>query len=451
MIRRRRGGRIGACSFTTHQTTTSSPPRALGPGSAPPGRAPCFFLGSLGLIALHVADDSFLQPQPGTSAGDHLISGLVPIGLLALAAVVYGRLRGGARAVTALLAGAFGVVVGSEAIAYTARVGPSGDDYTGLLAIPAGLALIGLGLLTLWRTRRFEGSILRKGARRTAWAIAAYAVVTFLVVPIGGAYVFTHVARTPVTDIDLGSDHVESVSFATSDGLTLEGSYVPSRNGAAVIVAFGRKGSQRQARMLVRHGYGVLIFDRRGEGESDGDPNSYAWNDGEKDLNAAVEFVQARPDVQRGRIGALGLSVGGETLLQTAAHNDALRAVVSEGASTRSSGELASVPGTDRLVIFGTAVTTLGTAVFSDSTPPPHLIDLVDEIAPRAVFLIYSHDGTAGEERRFNPAFYRVAGEPKQIWEVPESKHVGGIAARPRTYERRVTRFFDRHLLGEEG
>ena len=37
-------------------------------------------------IALHVIDDAFLQPQPGTSAGDHLVTGLVPLALLALAA-----------------------------------------------------------------------------------------------------------------------------------------------------------------------------------------------------------------------------------------------------------------------------------------------------------------------------------------------------------------------------
>ena len=29
--------------------------------------------------------------------------------------------------------------------------------------------------------------------------------------------------------------------------------------------------------MLARHGYGVLLFDRRGEGESEGDPNSWGW------------------------------------------------------------------------------------------------------------------------------------------------------------------------------
>ena len=54
----------------------------------------------------------------------------------------------------ALVFGAFGIVAGIEAVHYTTKVGASGDDYTGLLAIPAGLLLLGLGAVTLWRTRR---------------------------------------------------------------------------------------------------------------------------------------------------------------------------------------------------------------------------------------------------------------------------------------------------------
>ena len=38
------------------------------------------------VVGLHVVDDNFLQPQRGTSAGDHLVSGLVPLAALALAA-----------------------------------------------------------------------------------------------------------------------------------------------------------------------------------------------------------------------------------------------------------------------------------------------------------------------------------------------------------------------------
>ena len=54
-------------------------------------------------------------------------------------------LRAGARGTIALLAGFFGVLAGTEAVYYTRAVGPSGDDYTGLLSIPAGLVLLGLG------------------------------------------------------------------------------------------------------------------------------------------------------------------------------------------------------------------------------------------------------------------------------------------------------------------
>lgn len=402
-----------------------------------------------GVIAVHVADDSFLQPQPGTSAGDHLVSGLVPLAVLGLAAALYPRCRGGARAAIALVLGVFGIVASIEAVHYTNQVGPSGDDFTGLLCIPAGIALIGLGLVTLWTTRRRHGGVVRRVLRRAAIGFAALVFAAFVMFPIGYSYVGTHAARPPVDDIDLGSANVEDVRLHTSDGLTLEGSYVPSGNGAAVIVAFGRKGPQRPARMLARHGYGVLIFDRRGEGESDGDPNPYAWNDGEKDLVAAVDFLKSRSDVEPGRIGGVGLSVGGETFLQAAAHSEDIRAVVAEGATARSVGELVSVPGSEWGPIAVNAGMTAGTAVFSNAFPPPHLIDLVGQIAPRAMFLIAAPQADP-DERRFGRAFFRAAGRPKAIWEVPEAGHVGAQEARPREYEQRVTRFFDQFLLKEQ-
>jgi uncharacterized protein len=425
-------------------------PAVREPRRAPAGRRElAVFLIAGGVIALHVADDSFVQPQPGTSAGDHLVSGLVPLAVLALAAVGYPRLRGGARAAIALLLGVFGIAAGIEGFYYTRHVGPSGDDFTGLLCLPAGIALLAVGLVTLWTTRRRDGAVAVRILRRAGIGVVALIVAMFVAFPIGYSYVATHVARPPVEDIDLGSAAVEDIHLHTSDGLTLEGSYVPSDNGAAVIVAFGRKGTQDPARMLARHGYGVLIFDRRGEGESDGDPNSYAWNDGEKDLLAAIEFLKGRPDVEPGRIGGLGLSVGGETFLQAAARSEDVQAVVSEGATARPGGELRSVSGNPIGPVAVNTMITLGIAVFSNATPPPHLIDQVDDIAPRAMFVIYSPDVADGEERRFNTAYYRAAGEPKAIWGVDGAGHVGAQDARPREYELRITRFFDRALRGE--
>ena len=90
---------------------------------------------AFGAVGLHVADDTFLQPEPGISAGDHLVSGLVPLVLIAGAGLIYGRVRAGARATLALLIGYFGVLVGTEAMYYTFAGATSGDDYTGLLSL----------------------------------------------------------------------------------------------------------------------------------------------------------------------------------------------------------------------------------------------------------------------------------------------------------------------------
>jgi uncharacterized protein len=400
----------------------------------------------LGVVALHVVDDSFLQPQPGTSAGDHLVSGLVPAGVFVLVAVLYPRLRAGLRGGLALALGLLSVVIGvSEAGYYTLKNGPSGDDFTGLLAIPAGLLLIGVGAMTLWRSRRTDDNRAWRYVRRTLLVVGAAALVAFVIFPLSLSYIFTHAARSYVPDPNLGAAY-EDVSFETSDGLTLKGWYVPSKNRAAVISFPGRKGPQGPARMLARHGYGVLLFDRRGEGESDGDPNAFGWS-GERDVYAAAAFLRSRPDVDPERIGAVGLSVGGEMLIQAAAESDAVKAIVSEGAGARSIREDLELPDATWYSpeIWTTAVITAGTALFSDKLPPPNLKELAARISPRSVFFVYGEKGQPGEID-LNPIYYRAAREPKAIWEVPGAGHTGGINAQPEEYERRVVAFFDKAL-----
>lgn len=403
------------------------------------------FLAATGVIGLHVADDNFFQPEPGTSAADHLVSGLVPLAVLALAAWLYPRLRAGARGTIALVLGTFGIVAGIEGAYSLAKGNASGDDFTGLLATPAGAVLLGLGAMTLWRSRR-GGSRVRRNVRRTLLAVCAIAAVLFVVGPVSLSYVFTHLARGFVPPADLGAPY-EEVSFTTSDGLELQGWYIRSKNRAAVIAFPGRRGPQRSARMLARHGYGVLLFDRRGEGESEGDPNIFGWQ-GERDLRAAAAYLQTRSDVDDDRIGGIGLSVGGEMMLEAAAESDDLRAVVSEGAGIRSIREALAIPETHARIeaVLEQAVVTPSVALFSNSLPPPALDDLVSRIAPRPVFLVYAVPGQGGEAE-LSQTFYDAARQPKAIWRVPGSGHTGGIEAQPAEYEKRVVGFFDRTLL----
>ena len=396
---------------------------------------------ALGVATLHVVDDNFLQPEAGTSAADHLWGGIVQVGFFVLLAWAYPRLRAGLRATLAIFVGAFVAVMSGEAVNEVRDGSLSGDDYTGLLCIPAGLLLVGIGLVTFWRTRK-GGRLLWRYTRRVLAAAGILLGLYFVVYPLAESYVITHAGRAFVPPENLGAAY-EDVSFTTGDGLRLVGWYVPSKNGAAVIAFPGRRGPQKPARLLARHGYGVLLFDRRGEGESEGDPNLLGWQ-GTRDIEAAVAYLRTRPEVEDGRIGGVGLSVGGEMMLQEAAETDGLRAVVSEGAGMRSIREAVHAEGGEKAIyayIFG--VTTLGTAVFTSNLPPRSLTDLSAEITEPVLF-IHATPGQGGET--LTEQYYEAAKGPKEYWAAPGG-HTGALDAAPEEYERRVVGFFDRNLL----
>src|SRR5918912_1892075 len=208
-----------------------------------------------GAVALHLADDSFFQPAPGTTAADHLLSGLVPIAVFTAAALLYPRLRGGPRGWLAIALGVLGIVIGGvEAAYYGPKDGLSGDDYTGLVAAAGGLLLVGVGAAAVWRSRRRDEPLVRRYSRRGLIGLATAGVLFFVLFPLALSYGFTHVARTATRHGDLGAPY-EHVAFDASDGLRLDGWFVPSESGATVIVYPGKKGTQEHARMLVRHGY----------------------------------------------------------------------------------------------------------------------------------------------------------------------------------------------------
>ena len=301
--------------------------------------------------------------------------------------------------------------------------------------------LVALGVATLWRTRRTAG---RRLLRRAGVGAAVLVLVALVVLPTGLAIVATHKARSPVAAVDLGRPY-RDVELTTSDGLRLHAWYVPSQNRAAVIAFPGRSQPVPHARMLIRHGYGVLLLDRRGEGASEGDYNAFGWA-GEPDLRAAIGFLRRQPDVDPARIGGLGLSVGGELLLQTAAHTRALRAVVSEGAGQRSLAEHLDNPELGRVQRWFSGMLAQTAAVAVLSNGPPPAVARRSRPADRAPARAADRGGERQSGRGPQRASMPRAARPTELWRIATGGHTGALAAVPAEYERRVAAFFDRAL-----
>jgi uncharacterized protein len=79
---------------------------------------------------------------------------------------------------------------------------------------------------------------------------------------------------------------------------------------------------------LTRRGFAVLRYDKRGAGESDGDPTAATTTGLAADARAGVEYLQTRPQVDRGRIALIGHSEGGLIACMLAAERRDLAFIV---------------------------------------------------------------------------------------------------------------------------
>jgi uncharacterized protein len=297
------------------------------------------------------------------------------------------------------------------------------------------------------------GTALVRRLRRWWRLLALPAVATgaaFVVMPLAMALFVSQVPPLELGD-DRPADHglvAEDVTVRTADGLDLDAWYVPSTNGAAIVLLPGA-GSTRDeeldhAEVLARHGYGVLLLDVRGHGGSDGHAMLWGW-DGDADVAAAMTFLLARPDVVDGRVGVVGMSMGGEQALGAAGTDPRIRAVVAEGATGRGP----YIEGRDTQGLDGLFEDVLGgvvlqvTDLLSAGHQPPRLVDAVAAAAPRPILVIA---GDLDEEITAGRAFVAAAPASVELWIVPDTGHTAGLDTHPVEWESRVVAFLDRTL-----
>lgn len=379
--------------------------------------------------------------EPGTAVVVVLIVGVVT------AAGAFVLIRGPrpARSVVAIGTGLIGIAEGGGVL--FPHLLASG---LGIFAVAAAVCLAA-GLILL-----VAGTQDLLAAGRGWWrlfsvpALLVVTVVVMLTVPF--AVAATSVPRTPLASRDPGDLGIgyQDVTFPAADGVPLSGWYIASGRqsgaGPAVVLLHG-SGSSRSAvldhaAVLAARGYGVLLYDARGHGESGGTAMDFGWY-GDPDVSGAVTFVGGLSGVDSAAVAVVGMSMGGEEAIGAAASDPRIRAVVAEGATNRVAEDKAWQA--DRYGLAGVTqglldqVTYGAAALLTAAQPPGTLRGAAQRAAPRPLLLI-----TAGNRPDEALAADHIrAGSPTtvSVWDVPGADHVGALATDPGQWVDRVDAF----------
>jgi fermentation-respiration switch protein FrsA (DUF1100 family) len=252
-----------------------------------------------------------------------------------------------------------------------------------------------------------------------------------------------------------GEQDYEQVWFrSATDRLLLHGVYMRAAEDAAhLILCHGYTSNLSQCYSIGRDlhalGYGVLLFDFRGTGQSARKRVTVGWLE-KRDLLGAVAFLRGRirPDAP---IGVLGYSMGGAVAIMAAAEDRNIAAVATDSAYA----ELDAVIeyGIKRLPtsmarLFGSLSVYLGERMSGHPSRKVRPLDYVADVGPTPLLLIHGlEDSQISYENAL--ALYEHAREPKEIWLVERAGHCKAYESRPAEYLERLSAFFQRGLVDQ--
>lgn len=282
--------------------------------------------------------------------------------------------------------------------------------------------------------------------RLTLAALVAGAIGVPTGVLLGTAYLYTRALTHPgCSDVSgtetAGIVGAQDVTYSGHDGLTLRAWYVPPRNGIVIILlpglGGGRDGMLREGAILARHGYGLFLTETRSCARNDGQ-STLGYLEA-RDLGEAVTWVLDQPGVAR--VGVLGFSMGGVAAILGAAEDTRIEAVVAEGGFYDLAADITnegSGPWWERTFYQAILFFFRHEAGVDARAVSP--ISVIGRISPRPLLLIYGDREVA--ETRPQEQLAR-AGEPKDLWIVPNCGHGQYLNVAAREWERRVVAFFD--------
>jgi fermentation-respiration switch protein FrsA (DUF1100 family) len=239
-----------------------------------------------------------------------------------------------------------------------------------------------------------------------------------------------------------------SVEFSSTSGATIHGWFIPGRKGSGAValmhgVRANRLSMLDRARFLSRAGYAVLLFDFQAHGESTGEYITFGFLES-KDAQSAINFLHANAPGEK--IGVIGVSMGGAAVLLSNPPLDVNAEVlemvyptINQAIRNRLAMRFGNWSGVLTPLLSWQLKPRLG--ISAESLRP---IDNVDKVTAPKLFIAAAEDQhtTLFESQ----LMFKAAGEPKELWVVPGTKHVDLYPLAKEEYEQHVLGFFGKYL-----
>jgi fermentation-respiration switch protein FrsA (DUF1100 family) len=298
-------------------------------------------------------------------------------------------------------------------------------------------------------------SLLRYALWATAATLGVSGAATAAVSMAAGFLVYQYArARGPWGTGEPPAGLAEEVTFpSATDSIRISGWFLPAAQtpAPAVILCHGIWTGRRECLPLALRfqaaGYNVLTFDFRAHGLSDGRFTSVGHHE-TNDVLGAVSFIKQRPEVDTGKIGVIGFSMGAAAAIQAAARTNDIAALVADSAyanfldAAKYSFHLVT-----RVPHFPLAPIAMHWAKWMVHVDANQLrpIDVIGRIAPRPILLAHGGLDEIVPVRHAH-ALFKAAGEPKDLWIDPDAHHVGARDVDTDAYFARVERFLSESL-----
>ena len=257
----------------------------------------------------------------------------------------------------------------------------------------------------------------------------------------------------PANPANYGMD-AETVLFRSTDGLMLEGWWIPATapTKRTVIQCHGQNGSMdadiAEAKVLHNAGFNVLMFNFRAHGNSEGAHVTYGLTE-KNDVLGAIQYLADLHGIDK--VGVLGFSMGALVAIRAAAESEAIVCIVADGTT----GAIQTTIGrwiSRRWLPMSFVQTFVRLSLWFGSRiadVPLHKVNgarWVKNVPSAAILFIHGEYDQFVDELTIQH-MRQAATVETALWVVPEARHREAYKRFPREYADEIVKWFDTYLV----